>query len=110
MTAVLSYAIACVSTFALLALWFMNAYQVISRKRQDLIHAEEQVRLLCECFNKVRNSSYETSAEKMLETSNQIYAQIEKSYNETLQKPFYRVPGFLMGFRKAEGGSWKPGR
>jgi DNA-directed RNA polymerase subunit RPC12/RpoP len=39
----------------------------------------------------------------MLETSIQLYIQVEKIYNETLLKPICRVPGFLMGFRKVEG-------
>jgi rubrerythrin len=103
MTAAISYFIAGVSTFTLLALWFINAYQVLSRKKQDVIHAEEQVGLLQECFYKMRNSQEEASAGRMLETSIQIYTQIEKYYNETLLKPICRVPGFLMGFRKVEG-------
>jgi DNA-directed RNA polymerase subunit RPC12/RpoP len=103
MTAAISYFIAGVSTFTLFVLWFLNAYQVLSRKKQDVLHAEEQVRLLRECFYKMRNSPEEASAGRMLETSIQIYIQVEKIYNETLLKPICRVPGFLMGFRKVEG-------
>ncbi len=103
MTAAISYFIAGVSTFALLALWFLNAYQALSRKKQDVLHAEEQVGLLRDCLDKMRNSPEEASARKMLETSIQIYTQIEKCYNETLQKQAWRIPGLLMGFRKAEG-------
>lgn len=103
MTAAISYFIAGVSTFALLAFWFLNAYQSLSRKKKDVFHAEEQVRLLRECFDKMKNSPEEASAGRMLETSIQIYTQIEKHYNETLRKPICRFPGFLMGFRKAEG-------
>lgn len=102
MVAAISYLITAISTLALLALWFINAYQVIFREMQDLIQAEEQVRLLRECFDKKRNSPDEASAERMLETSMHIYTRIEKSYNQTLKKPVYRIPGFLMGFRRAE--------
>lgn len=102
MTAAIPYFIAAISTIALLTLWFLNAYQVLSRKKQDVLHAEEQVRLLRECFNKMRNSPEEASAGRMLETSIQIYTQIEKYYNETLRKPICRFPGLLMGFREAE--------
>lgn len=101
MTAAISFFLAGVSTFALFALWFFNAYQILSRKKQDVLHAEEQVRLLRECFDKMRNSPEEASAGRMLETSIQIYTQIEKYYNETLLKSTYRIPGFLMGFRRA---------
>jgi len=103
MTAAISYFIAGASTFALLALWFLNAYQALSRKKQDVLHAEEQVRLLRKCFDKMRNSPEEVSAVRMLKTSIQIYSQIEKCYNETFRKPVWRIPGIIMGFRKVEG-------
>lgn len=103
MTAAISYFTAGFSTLALLAVWFINAYQILSRKKKDVLYAEEQVRLLRECFDKMRNSQHEASAGKMFETSVQIYTQTEKSYNEALRKPVCRFPGLLMGFRKAEG-------
>jgi rubrerythrin len=103
MTEAISYFIAGVSTFALLALWFLNTYTVLSRKKQDVLHAEEQVILLRECFDKMRNSQEQASAGRMLKTSIQIYKQVEKYYNETLRKPICRIPGLFMGFRKAEG-------
>lgn len=105
MTAI-AYFTAGTSTFALVALLFFNAYVSLSRKREDVRNAEDQVKLLRDCFNKMKNTSEEASAERMLETSIQIYIQIEKRYNKTLQKPFYRIPGFLMGFHRAES-NWE---
>ncbi|MDD3169527.1 MAG: hypothetical protein PHC91_08740 [Eubacteriales bacterium] len=102
MTAVLSYFIATISILALFALWFINAYQVISSKKQDLIQAEDQVRLHREGYHQQSGSPDEQAAMRMLETSKTIYLRIENSFHETLQKPFYRIPGFLMGFRKEE--------
>lgn len=102
MTTGISYGIAVISTVALIALWFLNTYQVISRKRQDMMHAEEQVRLHREGFRQMRGSVDEQSSLRMLETSEKVYMQIEKSYHLTLRKPFYRIPGLLMGFRRAE--------
>ena len=106
MAAVISYFIAGISMIALVAFWFLHVYQILSRKKQDVLHAEEQVRLLRECFDKMRNSPEEVSAGRMLITSIQIYSQIEKCYNETLRKPVWRIPGILMGFRRVEG-DWK---
>ncbi len=105
MTSAISYLIATVGIGALLALWFITTYQVISRKTQDLIHAADQVRLLRESLHQMRNGPHEASAKKMLDTSTRIYSQIEKSYNETLRNPIYRVPAFFMGYRKAEKGT-----
>lgn len=102
MTIVIAYFIAAISTVALFTLLFFNAYRILSRKRGEVRNAEENVRLLQDCFNGMRNTPDEISARRMLETSTQIYKQIERSYNETLGKPIYKLPGFLMGFRKAE--------
>ena len=98
----IAYFIAGISTVALLILLFSTAYQVLSQKREDVRNAEENVNLHRNCFKSMRSTPDEMSARKMLETSTQIYTQIEKHYNETLRKPRYRVPGFLMGFRKSE--------
>jgi len=89
-----------VSMTALLMMWFVHTYQVLSRKKQDLIYADEQVRLLRASFREAESGPHEASASKMLETSIRISKQIEGTYNETLLKPIYRIPGFLMGFRK----------
>lgn len=110
MTAAISYIIAAISIFALLVLWFINTYQVLSRQRQDLLHAEEQVRLHREGSRQMRESPEEQTALRMLETSRKIYLQIEKKYLITLGKPRYRIPGLLMGFRSTEkSGSGKEG-
>lgn len=102
MTIVIAYFIATISIVAFLVLLFFNAYAVLSQKREAVRNAEDNVRLLQDCFNGMRNTPDEISARRMLKTSTQIYTQIEERYNETLRKPIYRVPGFLMGFRKAE--------
>ena len=110
MTAAISYIIAAISIFALLVLWFINTYQVLLRQRQDLLHAEEQVRLHREGCRQMRESPDEQTALRMLETSRKIYLQIEKKYMATLRKPHYRIPGYLMGFRSTEkSGSGKEG-
>lgn len=102
MTAAESYSIAGIGAFALLTLWFLNVYQILSRKKKDVFHAGEQVRLLRECFRRLRNSPEEASAGRILEKSIQTYLQKEKIYNETFLKPTCRFLGSLMGFRRAE--------
>ncbi len=102
MSAAIAYVIAGISTFAFVALLFFNVYVSLSRKREEVYNAEENVRLLQDCFNEMRNTPDEISARKMLKTGTQIYTQIEERYNQTLRKPMYRIPGVLMGFRKKE--------
>lgn len=102
MTAVISYFVAAISMFALFALWFIYAYKVICSKKQDLIQAEEQVRLHREGYHQQNESPDDQVALRMLETSKAIYLQIENTYNETLRKPIYRIPASIMGFRRVE--------
>lgn len=102
MTAFIFYFIGTISIFALFAIWLINAYQVISSKKQDLLQAEDQVRLHREGYYQLSGSADEQAAVRMFETSKSIYLQVEKRYNETLRKPIYRIPAIVMGFRKAE--------
>lgn len=67
-----------------------------------MLQAEEQVRFHQEECLQMRGKPDEKAAQRMFETSFQIYLLIEKSYNETLRKPIYQVPGLLMGFRIGE--------
>lgn len=100
MATAISMILGSASVTALLVVWFIHANQVLSRKKQDLIYADEQVRLLRTSFREAESGPEEASAGKMLETSLQIYNQIEGAYHQSLQKPMYQIPGFLMGFRK----------
>ncbi|MGI6125310.1 MAG: hypothetical protein ACOYIG_14265 [Acetivibrionales bacterium] len=47
-----------------------------------------------------RDSSGEQAAKSILSRSQDIYHQSVLLYNKTLQKPWNRIPGFLMGFRQ----------
>lgn len=98
----ISYFIAIMSIVVLLTFWFLNTYSLLSRKKEDMLQAEVQVRFHREECQQMRGKPDEKAAQRMLETSFQIYLLIEKSYNETLWKPIYHVPGILMGFRIAE--------
>jgi rubrerythrin len=102
MTADISYFITGGSALTLLTLWFFYIHQVIICKKKEVLRAEEQVGLLRECFQKMRNSPEEASAGRMLGKSIQSYKQAERIYNETLQKPACRIPASLMGFRRTE--------
>ncbi len=102
MTAVISYFVAAISIVTLLILWFLNVHKVLSRKKEDILRAQDHVRLHREGCSQMRGSPNEKTAARMLETSKKIYLQIEKSYRETLKKPLYLLPGLLMGFRMAE--------
>lgn len=100
MTTAISCFIATMSIVVILTFWFLNTYSLLSRKKEDMLQAEEQVRFHREEYQQMRGKSDEKAALRMFDTSFQIYLLVEKSYNETLRKPIYKVPGFLMGFRK----------
>lgn len=99
MTAVIASIIAGASIIALIALWFINCYKVLSRKRADAYLAEEQVKLHRDGLMQAQGGPGEQTAKHMLETSTQIYTQIEKIYLDALKNPIYKVTGFIMGFR-----------
>lgn len=98
MESVIAYCIAVASTVAFLVIWFLNAYQVMLKKRLDVSHAEEQVHLHRDGLLKVLGSPDERAARHMLDTSMHIYEQIRKSYEETRKRPLCRCVGVIMGF------------
>ena len=98
MSVIIAYSIAGLSTFALIVLWFVNAYKVLHRKRDAVYKAQEELRLHQNGYKKKRGSPEEHTAKHMLDTSTKIYEQIRAAYNKTFKNPVYRVPGVLMGF------------
>ena len=100
MTDGIAYFIAGSSILVLLAIWFINAYRVLSLKKEEVMQADAQVRLLQDGLRQLPDGSDVQAAKKMIETSRQIYLQIENNYNEALQKPLYYLPCILMRFRE----------
>lgn len=100
MLEVITYFIAGGSITALLIFWFAHAYTVLSGKKESVLLAAEQIELHLDGYEKVRGSPEEQTAKRMIETSIEIYAQIERIYHEALKTPLYRLPGYLMGFHE----------
>lgn len=99
MHAAIAYFIAGLSLLSLIVLWFVNAHDELYRKRDAVYKAKEVLHLHQNGYNEKKGKPEEKTARHMLDTSTQIYEQIKATYNETLNKPFYKVPGALMGFK-----------
>lgn len=99
MDAAIAYIIAVLSTLALIILWFINVHKVLYRKRDAVYKTQEELRLHQNGFKAKRGSLEELTAKHMLDTSTQIYEQINAAYNKVFKNPIYWVPGVLMGFK-----------
>ncbi len=99
MNVVIAYALAGMSTFLLISLWFVNAYKVLCQKRDAIYKAKEQLRLHQNGYREKCGSPEEPTAKHMLDTSIQIYEQIITAYNKAFKSPAYWIPGVLMGFK-----------
>ncbi len=97
---IISYLFAIVSSIALVSIWFITTYKVVARKKDDVIQAENHIKLLQDGFHNINDKKDVIAAKKMIETSRQIYLQIEKNYNQTIKRPLYKIPSIIMGFRE----------
>lgn len=98
MAAIIAYSMAGISTVAFITLWFTTSYRELSLKRQEVVSAKEQVEMHLSLYMQAQCSTNAQAAKRMLDTSRMIYGEIVKSYKNTLKKPLYRLPGFVMGF------------
>jgi hypothetical protein len=96
----ISYYIAGLSMLSLLMIWFVSTYKVLSRKRNAVYKAAEELQLHRDGYQGVLSRPEESTARRILDTSVQIYAQIKLVYNNALKRPIYRFTGFLMGFKR----------
>jgi hypothetical protein len=99
MNVVISYYIAGLSLLSLLMIWFISTYKVLSRKRDAVYKAAEELQLHRDGYQGVLSRPEESTARRILDTSVQIHDQIKLVYNSALKSPIYRFTGFLMGFR-----------
>lgn len=104
MTAVIAYVIAIISTTAFLALWFWVVYRELQAKTAMVNSAESQLAACRKNHMQTRGSLKEQDAKSILARSLDIYHQSIMLFNQTLQKPGHRIPGFLMGFRLMKEG------
>lgn len=102
MDVAIAYFIAIFSISAFLALWFVNVYKALFRKKSAVCNAQKELRLHQSGYQKKRGSPEEATAKHMLDTSARICEQIQEAYNSAFKNPFYRIPGILMGFKNLD--------
>ena len=87
-----AWLIAAVSTTAFLVLWFWEVRRVLRSRRSVVESAAAQ---LAACRRQ--------AAAQILARSESIYRQAVAHYNDTLCKPWCRLPGHLLGFDRDTG-------
>jgi hypothetical protein len=94
---------AAISTAAFFTLWFWVVQRELRAKKDTVNSALSQ---LSSCRKKhvlAKNGPAEDEAQCILTRSRDIYLQAVTLYNQALQKPWNRVPGYLLGFRQITG-------
>jgi len=97
---IIAFVLALISTISFLTLWFMTVYRELRSRTDTVKSAENQ---LAECRKNhmlLSDSSDEQAAKSILSRSMDIYNQSVMLYNQTLNRPWNRIPGYLMGFRQ----------
>jgi hypothetical protein len=93
-----------ISTAAFLLLWFWVVRRELRGRKDTVNSARSQLAVSRKKHMKARDGPEEMDAQCILERSRDIYRQSVALYNQTLQKPWNRIPGFLMGFRDLSKG------
>lgn len=104
MTTMIACVIATISTATLFVMWFWLVLRELTIKNDTMQSAQSQ---LAACRKKhllARGGPEEADTQAILTRSLDIYRQSVTLYNQTLHKPWNRIPGFLMGFRKIAKG------
>ncbi|MDD3271846.1 MAG: hypothetical protein PHR04_07110 [Syntrophomonadaceae bacterium] len=96
--------IAAISTAAFIALWFWVVHRELRAKKDTVKSARSQLAACRRNYVQARDGPDEEDAKSILSRSLDIYRQSVTLYNQTLQKPWNRIPGFLMGYRKIKEG------
>jgi len=97
---IIAFVLALISTISFLALWFMTVYHELRSKTDTVKSAENQLAACRKNHMLLSDSSDEQSAKSILSRSMDIYNQSVMLYNQTLNRPWNRIPGYLMGFRQ----------
>jgi len=95
---------AVISTAAFLALWFWVVRRELRAKKDTAKSAQSQLAACRKKHMQARDGPEKEDAQFILTRSRDIYRQSVTLYNHTLQKPWNRIPGFLMGFRELSKG------
>lgn len=103
MATIIASIIAVLSTTGFVILWFWVARRELLEKQNMVQSAASQLATCHKDFLLARDGFDTMDAEHIFLRSRGIYIQSVNLYNKTLEKPWYRIPGFLMGFRMVSG-------
>jgi len=95
---------ASISTAAFLVLWFWVVHRELKSKKDTVKSAVSQLAACRKNHLQAMDGPEEQAAKSILSRSLDIYLQSVMLYNQTLQKPWNRIPGFLMGFQPIKEG------
>ena len=96
----LAWLIAIVSTIAFLFLWFRDVRRVLGSQKSTVESAAGQ---LSACRKRVAEAGHDPALAKVLARSESIDRQAVEHYNRTLCRPWFYLPGRLMGFHREPG-------
>lgn len=99
MATIIAYLIAGISTTGFLILWFWVARRELQEKHNMVESAANQLATCHKEYMLSRDGQEAMDAERIFLRSRDIYLQSVNLYNETLKRPWYGIPGFLMGFQ-----------
>lgn len=95
MTAWIPWLIAIASMGAFLLFWFRDVRRIM-RERQSMV--ESAASQLASCRKKAAADRSDPEATAVLALSHKIYRQAVDIYNQTLKRPWVRIPAYLMGY------------
>ena len=93
--------IAVVSTAACLGLWFRDVRRIMQERRNMVESAAGQ---LAACRRKAAGIPPGPEIDAILQRVENVYEQAVDRYNDTLSKPWVRLPAAVMGFCPIEPG------
>ena len=97
---IIACVVAFISTISFLMLWFLTVYRELRSKKDTVNSAENQLAACRKNHMLSSDSTDEQTTKPILSRSIDIYNQSVTLYNQALDRPWNRIPGFLMGFRQ----------
>lgn len=79
-------------------LWFWVVREKLLAKQSTVQSAASQLIVCRKKYLQAKDELDELDAQSILLRSQDIYIQSVRLYNQTLRKPWNRIPGFCMGF------------
>ncbi len=96
--ALLGWFFAGICMAAFIILWFSVSFREFSAKKKSLDAISEQVQIHRKLCMQERGSENDAAAQHILEIKLMVYREVEKEYNQLLNRPMNRLPAYIMGF------------